>query len=47
MREFPRYDSRYSKAPFPLERIRVQCGDEWLQLDWAEAERLTSRLLGA
>jgi hypothetical protein len=46
MREFPRYDSRYAKAPFPLKRIRVQCGSEWLQLDWAEAERLVSRLLG-
>ena len=47
MREFPRYDSPYTRAPFPLERIRVQCGDEWLQLDWMEAERLASRLLGA
>jgi hypothetical protein len=46
MREFPRYDSRYARAPFPMERIRVECGEEWLNLDWAEAERLASRLLG-
>ena len=44
---FPRYDSPYAKAPFPLERIRVECGSEWLELDWAKAERLASRLLGS
>ena len=45
-RGFPRYDSYYAKAPFPLERIRVQCAGEWLRLEWAEAQRLASRLLG-
>jgi hypothetical protein len=47
MRGFPRYDSPYAKAPFPLERIRVECGSEWLELDWAGAGRLASRLLGS
>jgi hypothetical protein len=47
MRDFPRYDSPYARAPFPLEEIRVQCGGEWLQLDWAKGERLSSRLLGS
>jgi len=46
MRDFPRYDSPYAGASFPLERIRVQCGNEWLELRWDEAERLASRLLG-
>jgi hypothetical protein len=46
MRDFRRYDSPYTRAPFPLEEIRVQCGSEWLQHDWASGERLASRLLG-
>jgi hypothetical protein len=45
-REFPRYQSHYARAAFPLERLRAQCGGEWLQLDWAGGERLASRLLG-
>ena len=44
--EFPRYQSHYARAPFPLERICVECGGEWLRLDWGEARRLASRLLG-
>ncbi len=46
MRDFPRYESEYANADFPLERLRVQCGGDSLQLDWAGAERVASRLLG-
>lgn len=46
MRGFPRYESPYASASFPLERLRVECGSEWLVLDWAKAERSSSRLLG-
>jgi hypothetical protein len=46
IRDFPRYDSPYARASFPMERIRVQCGSEWLELRWEEAERLASHLLG-
>jgi len=46
MRGFPRYALPYGSASFPLERLRMECGSDWLELDWAKPERSASRLLG-
>ena len=46
MRGFPRYELPYGSASFPLERLRMECGNDWLELDWAKGERSASRLLG-
>jgi hypothetical protein len=47
MRDFARYDSPWVNAPFPPEQIRAECGDDWLQLDWATAGRSASGFMGS
>jgi hypothetical protein len=40
--DYPRYDNPYVQAPFPPDQVRFECGDEYLNLQWAGARRAFS-----
>lgn len=42
---FPRYENPYCTAPFPPERISVECGGERLSIDWRRGIRTASGYL--
>jgi hypothetical protein len=35
MRDFPRYDTPWGKADFPLETLDLRCASERLHLTWS------------
>lgn len=39
LRGFPRYETPWGSAAFPMEALTLRCGDAGLQLDWARGER--------
>jgi hypothetical protein len=44
---FPRYDTPWGGAPFPMDALALRCGDESLRLDWVRGLRVESNPPGA
>jgi hypothetical protein len=42
LKDFPRYDNPYCQAGFSSDKIRIQHGDQWLELDWRSEKREAS-----
>lgn len=42
LRDYPRYESPWARAPFPAHAVDVHCGDHWLRLEWERPTRKAS-----
>ncbi len=43
LRDFPRYDTVATQAPYPAKRVEVRHAEDWLTLDWQTGGRRASR----